>query len=297
MTHHHGTELAHQGAFTVIDCVACGFAHVLPVPTAEELDRVYRHDYYNTEKPLYIESLRRDLDWWRLVYGERIARLAEVTDAGRRFIDIGSGPGFCVQIARDSGWDALGIEPSRQAAEHTRQLGCAVIEEFLTPDLAERVQPCHAAHCALVLEHLPDPIGFLACVHRLLVPGGAACFSVPNDFNPFQMAVHELGTRDWWVAPPHHINYFSHRSLAHLLDRSGFEVVEITSSFPIDLFLLMGDNYIGNDEVGRSCHVRRMAFEKALAHTGKADLQRRLYRTFAAEGLGREAVIYARRRT
>ena len=56
----------------------------------------------------------------------------------------------------------------------------------------------------------------------------------------------------------------------------------------------MGDNYIGNDQVGRGSHKRRMNFEKAMSLSGKSDLMRRIYKYFADIGLGREVVMIAR---
>ena len=58
----------------------------------------------------------------------------------------------------------------------------------------------------------------------------------------------------------------------------------------------MGDNYVGDDELGRACHVKRMTFEKNLAAAGLNDIKRKLYRALAAEGLGREIVLVGRKR-
>jgi len=59
----------------------------------------------------------------------------------------------------------------------------------------------------------------------------------------------------WWVAPPHHVNYFDAQSIQRVL-KPRFDIVSVDTSFPIDLFLLMGDNYVGpeNDAMGRACH-------------------------------------------
>lgn len=54
------------------------------------------------------------------------------------------------------------------------------------------------------------------------------------------------------MSPPEHINYFNFESITRLLERNGFSIIEITSTFPLELFLLMGDNYIGNNEIGKT---------------------------------------------
>ena len=97
------------------------------------------------------------------------------------------------------------------------------------------------------------------------------------------------------MAPPHHVNYFDFRSLGGLLKKCGFSIVHEESTFPIDLFLLMGDNYISDDKVGRECHTRRMNFEKSMRLSGNNDLLERLYSNFAKQGIGREVVLYAKK--
>ncbi len=149
---------------------------------------------------------------------------------------------------------------------------------------------------SLVLEHIPDPAALLALAHGQLDDGGLLCVVVPNDFNPFQLVARDhLEFNPWWVAPPHHINYFNFSSLQKLLERCGFEVIHKEATFPIDMFLLMGDNYIGNDELGRACHGKRKMLELNLSRAGMAEIKRHLYQSLANIGLGREVVLIARK--
>lgn len=295
---HRGPVLAERDAFRVIDCQSCGFKHLDPLPTGEELRRIYRQQFYEKDKPLYLERHRADLPWWRLVYRERYESLeAHLPAERRRVLDVGAGPGFFLEAGLERGWDATGLEPSPRAAEHARSLGAEIVEGFLDQDTARALGRFDAVHLGNVLEHLPDPRGTLGLIREQLDPGGLILVVVPNDFNPIQRAAHQVcDLPDWWVAPPHHLNYFDHGSLARLLARAGFEVLETTSSFPIDLFLLMGDRYVGDDELGRDCHGRRMELELNLDRAGLTPLRRRLYRALADLGLGREAIALGRRR-
>ena len=60
---HSGTLLDRVNEFDVIDCTSCGYKHVVPIPTQDELEHVYREDYYSNEKPLYLEEHQEDLEW------------------------------------------------------------------------------------------------------------------------------------------------------------------------------------------------------------------------------------------
>ena len=48
-----------------------------------------------------------------------------------------------------------------------------------------------------------------ALCRQVLNPGGMVVIGVPNDYNKLQKIMSDdLGEKPWWVAPPHHINFF-----------------------------------------------------------------------------------------
>ena len=294
---HEGEVVASDNGFDVIDCQRCGFKHIIHIPTVDELENIYKHDYYKEEKPLYLERYQEDIDWWNMVYTQRYKIFEEnLSEQQRDILDIGSGPGFFLLNGKKRGWKVKGIEPSIKAMEHSRDLGLEVEHGFFSEQTAPDLGTFDAINLGLVLEHIPDPTGLLKLIYNQLNDDGIVCIVVPNDFNPFQLLLRDhLDFKPWWVAPPHHINYFNFKSLAGLVERCGFEVAHKESTFPIDLFLLMGDNYIENEETGRKCHTKRMNFEKSMSLSGPDSLLGNLYSDFAKQGIGREVVLFARK--
>ena len=294
---HQGNILDTVEDYEVIECNTCGFKHIVPIPSVEELEIIYREEYYSKDKPLYIERSIEDQEWWDLVFSERFDTFEEVLKEDcRRILDIGSGPGIFLQFGKNRGWDVLGIEPSAQAAEHSRSLGIEIVEGFLTPEIAEEIGKYDVVHLNEVLEHVPDPKAILQIVGDLLSPSGIICIMVPNDYNPFQDALRSVcGYNPWWVVPPHHINYFNFDSLSALLTNNGFSIIVKDASFPIDMFLLMGDNYTKDDSLGRKIHKKRIQFEFNMKKAGLGDLKRKLYQLFAEQGLGRDVIIIAQK--
>lgn len=294
---HSGPPQGSANGFDIVDCQTCGFRHVLPMPTAEQLVEAYRHEYYSADKPLYIQRYLEDIEWWNMVYSERYDTLeAHLPAQRRRLLDVGSGPGLFLEHGRQRGWQVQGIEPSVQAAEHSRSRGLQVANVFLSAENAVEFGRFDAINLSEVLEHIPDAPAFLDVIYGMLEPGGLVVIAVPNDFNPLQKAaVATQPLKDWWLAPPHHVNYFDQQSLPALLKRRGFEVVHQEGTFPIELFLLMGDLYVGDDALGRACHGRRKQFELNLKRAGLAGLKRNLYQKLAELGIGREVVVVARR--
>ena len=117
-----------------------------------------------------------------------------------------------------------------------------------------------------VLEHVPDAVRTLQECKQVLNSDGILCIRVPNDFSEIQAAAKEkLGADPWWIAVPDHINYFNFTSLRQLLDRLGFETIYAQGDFPMEIFLLMGKNYVANPQVGSSCHARRVQFDLGIS--------------------------------
>lgn len=146
---------------------------------------------------------------------------------------------------------------------------------------------------ALVLEHVRDPRDFLAKGLSLLKPGGYIWVEVPNDFNRLQQViVAALNKSQWWVVPEHHLNYFDFESLKKLLEQLGATEVSRMGSFPMELFVLMGLDYIGNDAIGSQAHSYRMNFEKHMLAQDPQTLAR-LYQALAAADLGRTCNLLA----
>jgi SAM-dependent methyltransferase len=292
---HEGPKLARIKDFDIIACTACGFIHATPLPDPADLVATYRDTYYVEEKPDFLSHSAEDQAWGEMFQLDRLAIFERLLPPDRRrLLDIGSGPGFFLKTAKDRGWQTKGIEPSRQAAAYAASLGLDIVPAFFGPDTAPGLGRFDAVHLNNVLEHIPDPAGLIALARDLIEPGGLLCIGVPNDFSPFQIAGQKaVGAAQWWLAPPHHLNYFTFDSAAGLLERLGFDVVERTTSFPMELFLMMGEDYIGKDAIGRGCHDRRKRFDLAFAAAGQNETRRAFYRALAGLGIGREAVLIA----
>lgn len=293
---HRGDILDSKNGFDVIDCEACQFKHVVPIPTSEELNAFYEQKFYET-KSEYFQQHREQLEWWNFVNGERYERLEGLLSGKPgTILDIGSGPGFFLQLGKERGWEVLGLEPGSQAVEHARNLGVKVIQGSWCQIKPEQLGLFDVVHVGWAMEHLPDPKAFVKACSRLVKPGGFLCTVVANDYNPLQQILHDhFEYEPWWVVPPEHINYFDIASLKQLFESSGFECVNVTTSFPLELFLLMGENYVGDPKVGRQCHNRRKSLELSLAQSQTPELKKQLYKAFSNLGLGRDIEMIVQR--
>jgi len=296
---HRGKVVAEKGKYKIIDCEVCGFKHLDPIPSKEEIKEFYEGQYYQEKIPKLLEPEKeeKELQWSNLWYRDRLLTLNKyIKDKPKRVLDVGCGNGFFLKFMSENGWESFGIEPSPTASEYACSLGLNVfnttLEEFVRNKGSNYSNYFDAISLKCVLEHVPNPIEILGICKSLLKDSGMICVEVPNDFNTLQLQVHKLGKPRWWIAIPDHVNYFNFHSLEKLLENLGYEIVLITTDFPMELFLLMGEDYIGNDEVGSKCHQKRMNFELSLP----GELRRDIYITLAKLGIGRSCIVYAKLR-
>lgn len=241
-------------------------------------------------EPLTVAREERDFAWRRLKWIEVLVQFEHLIgtagDPGPlRVLDVGAGFGDFLAHARDRGWSIEGTEQSETAALYAEKNFAINLWD------ADQNWSQHfdAVCCAFVLEHVPEPELIVERIFSALKPGGVAYFCVPNDFSELQAACPEP-EREWWVALEH-VNYFDFQSLALLLRQVGFEIVGRSTSFPMEMFLMMGMDYVRNPTVGRACHWMRRAFDEAMPH----DVRKRFYETLALSSFGRTAELYAQR--
>lgn len=292
---HDGRVVAQSKGYDIIECKGCGFIHLRPFPERKALEGIYPVSYYAEENTDWIDKTLKEKRYWDTVYNHRYAILERfVPPHNRRILDVGSFLGLFLKKGKERGWEVMGIEPSEQGVRYATGEGITTLKGFYEDFGEDELGHFGAVNLSLTLEHVIDPVLILNKTYRLLFPGGVVLIEVPNDFNPLQEAVVKvLNKPEWWLAPPHHINYFSFSSLSRLLERLGYSIRYVTTTFPMEFFILMGDDYVGNDPFGRVCHQKRMSFEMNLERAGLGGLKEELYSFLAEKGIGREAVIYA----
>jgi len=291
---HYGNIVYSKYGYDVIECEVCGFKHVIPIPTENFLNEYYKKRFVQNRPTGFFEKMEEDASWWKIVYDEKFDLFERYIDTeNRKILDIGSGLGYFLKLGIDRGWSTLGIEPSVDSFKYAQELGLDVINECFGENTYKKLGFFDVIHMHEVLEHLPNPQNIIKLTKKMLNPGGLICIVSPNDFNPLQEAFiaknEEVGK--WWVSPPEHINFFNFESITKLLERNGFSIIEKTSTFPLELFLLMGENYIGNEDLGKKIHCKRKKFEVSLSETGNEELRRRLYQKVSELGLGREFMV------
>jgi 2-polyprenyl-3-methyl-5-hydroxy-6-metoxy-1,4-benzoquinol methylase len=251
----HDYVFAAPGRWRLARCAQeeCGLFWLDPRPTPAEMPKAYRR-YYTHEDATVGQLGPRNLPrrlyhairkaWWQqhLGYapgGRRgwrvlLAPLAYLhpcgTDAisveamflpapltGARLLEIGCGNGYQLERMRALGWSVEGVEfdPACVALVEKKGIVCRL------GDLREQDHAAasfDAIYTGNVIEHVYDPVGFIAECARLLRPGGRLVCVTPNTAS----VGHAHYRADWrGLEPPRHLQIFHCRNLRTLAERAG----------------------------------------------------------------------------
>lgn len=282
-----------------------GFYRADPIPTKDEVNRYYLEEFYaQNDSRLNNSSLEVQLEeeeFYTSKY-ENYATIIENVLKGlekKSLFDIGCGFAQSLLFFRDvKKMEVSGIEPSLEGVKYAKDNNLDVVQGNIESSWENNTKKFDVITLLNVLEHLRNPEEVLKAIREnLLKNEGVLLIDVPNDFNDFQtIASDEYNLNQWWFYPPRHINYFNSETLSNLLNECGYDIVHVEASFPLDLFLLLGDVYVGNNSLGKICHEKRVKFEQLMRKHGKKDKLSKFYKSLAELQLGRDVVILAKPR-
>ena len=212
------TPLLVEKGFRFIKCSQCGLVYQNPQPVFNDLRKRYRGNYFKYE----LDNERNFFHLMKL--GLEDIHFDQLTDGlsnGARFLDIGCATGMLLSFMREKGWKVQGVELCRESAGYA--IKRKNLDVFIGP-LHEAAFPessFSVIHFSHLIEHVPDPKGFITEVRRILAPHGLAVITTPN-INGFQA---RLFKERWRSAIADHLTLFSKDTLKHLLEESGFKVL------------------------------------------------------------------------
>lgn len=217
-----------EGAFSVVDCSACGLRYVTPrLEDADLIEQVYDASYWRSSAPRergYADYVGDDASYLR-TFELRERYVRRFRPAPGRVLDVGCASGAFLRVMRARGWSVHGIEPSDPIrAVASRHLGA----ESVDADWDRCGSEFDLVTLWDVLEHAPDPVELLRRAAAALVPGGLVLVETQNVRS---FAARVLGRR--WQHYKHleHLVHFDPHTLARALSDAGLRPIARTSRF------------------------------------------------------------------
>lgn len=245
---------ARPGAYSIVSCSVCELRYLSPRPTFEALGSHYPSDYFIYQTPEELPAFTRPMTrlFARHRWSESIARLEKVTgplQPDTKVIDVGCGLNdYLVTLQQLRGIQGVGIDFKPEAAAYVR-------DTLKMPVFAGTLQDAKFADGAFdivtmneYLEHEPSPREVLREARRITAKGGHLSIEIPCVES---LPARVFGSRWSQVDAPRHLIHFTHKTLADMLRRSGYELVHTeTFSLPyvIGLSVLQA---LGHRRLGR----------------------------------------------
>lgn len=226
-------EVERFGKYRGMECSECTLQFADPLRYDEG---AYRRAYSDDEgtEAAYVPSVQwakemssggEEAEWLISAAQRRALKMLEgELPAGAPMLDIGCGTGWFLVCGRRRGWEMCGLDVGEQNVAVLRESGfrCATVNVDAYP--VAWPEP-RAVTLFEVLEHLPDPIGFLSELRRRF-PEAPLVLSVPSPKRWTRLG----GVRDLADLPPNHLTRWTQESLERALRQVGYG--EVRTEYP-----------------------------------------------------------------
>ena len=192
-----------------------------PQPSAEHLPRYYESDNYISHtdgKRSLFEKLYHFIK--SIALKNKLHLINGFQSQKGALLDIGAGTGEFLVVAKNNGWQTLGVEPSEKAKGIAQQKGISFAAS--TNELPSQSFDCITLWH--VLEHIPNLEEQISELKRLLKPTGTLVVAVPN-FKSFDASYYG----PFWAAydVPRHLWHFSKTAIQGLFEKQDLSLIAV----------------------------------------------------------------------
>ncbi len=186
-------------------------------------------EYFAVQTEWLVKTRRKELK-------NRIDRLEKaVSKKNINFLDVGCGEGNASLMAMERGWHVTAIDITDNRGETAKKSEMNFYEGELT-SLKLQEGGFDVVYMDSVLEHVINPVDYLNEIFRLLKKEGVLYIGVPNEDalqNDVKKIIYNL-TGKKGIAPqlkpfdtPYHIVGFNKKSIKYIINKCGFNILEL----------------------------------------------------------------------
>jgi SAM-dependent methyltransferase len=235
-----GTSSFVKNGFGFDECSLCKTLYVSPRPKREYFDAYYTDSlstkYWATTFYKATEQNRRKM-LWKPKAKMILDKINQFAPNTQKIVDIGGGYGiFIEEFLKISKIKHMVIEPSEYLSEVCRQKGLNVLVKFLEDIKDDDLPKIAKTFVSFELfEHLHTPKEFLEILYKVMNSDDIFVFTTLSGMG---VDIRTLWENAKPVSPPMHLNFLNPKSIAVLLEKTGFEVIEITTPGKLDIDIM-----------------------------------------------------------
>lgn len=203
----------------IIKCQGCGIIYV-----DEKISQEKVSTYYEVaEDPLYFKEQKAR----EMTFKGYLRSLEKFFPKKGKLLDIGTNTGLFVKVAKDHGWDAVGLEPNIWGAKYAKE---NYHLNLINKSFKKGVFPKNSFEVVTmwdVIEHFTDPVEKIDLVFDYLKPGGMFAFST---IDPESLLAKTMGTKWSWYMEMHKV-FFTRPVVKHYLEKTGFSKIYFKPHF------------------------------------------------------------------
>ena len=222
-------EITAIHGFGYVRCRECGHLFTTKRFSGEAIQDFYkRNKYYAETTYANKESCFYRRENVAKPKVEFLERYTSSKNGDKKWIDVGAGIGDLVSVAKEKGWDAVGLELSNSSVKFSKEIfGLNLVQkpfEKYTEEHPDLVSKVDVVSFIGVLEHTINPLELLRLAHDLLKINGHIMIQVPNADSLSSM-IQSIFTENVFrhMSPVEHIMLFSQKSLIKALEINNFE--------------------------------------------------------------------------
>jgi 2-polyprenyl-3-methyl-5-hydroxy-6-metoxy-1,4-benzoquinol methylase len=205
-----------KGRLSIVECQSCRVAWQWPVISEENDGTAFFDENYlansSTDDKYFDAEQRREV---ATMQGNFVKEISENTGD---LLDVGAGMGLFVNVAKEFGWNAVGIEPSSGGVTTSKLLGEESILNCMISDLPK--EPTYNVITMWdVIEHVENPVLLIQEAFDRLAEGGWLVIETGN----FQSRSRIELSENWWLWQSDHRWYLAPNVVESVLAGIGFK--------------------------------------------------------------------------
>ena len=208
----------------IMECKSCRVNFLNPFPDYEKIKSIYTKEYYNSWG---INNNTESLSKMKKTTARNwLDKVCKYKKSGK-LLDVGCAMGYFMETADERGLEPYGVELSEFSYKIAKEKFPGKVFNGILEKAPFENNYFDIIVMSDLIEHIRDPLRILKKANQLLKDDGILMISTPNNRDFSRMILQNK----WMHYKIEHLFYYSVRSIGILLEKQGFDALEISPAY------------------------------------------------------------------